>query len=114
MLPYFSELGIIFQSSCVGTPQLNDRVERKHLHILNVDRALIFQGNLPKSFWGECILGAVYLIDHTPSSLLQNKTPFEILCRKTPPLDHLLCLALCVSLIINALSKSTVRLFWLS
>lgn len=46
----FHERGIVFQTSCIGTPQQNGRVERKHRHILNVARALRFQGNLPISF----------------------------------------------------------------
>lgn len=50
MKNYFFEQGIIFQTSCVGTPQQNGRVERKHRHILNVARALRFQGNLPIDF----------------------------------------------------------------
>ena len=49
---YFVRNGIIFESSCVGTPQQNGRVERKHQHILNVARALRFQANLPIKFWG--------------------------------------------------------------
>ena len=50
MLDYFDTHGIIFQTSCVGTPQQNGRVERKHQHILNVGCALMFQGNLPITF----------------------------------------------------------------
>lgn len=44
---YFSENGIVFQTSCVRTPQQNGQVERKHRHILNVARGLRFHGGLP-------------------------------------------------------------------
>nr|KYP63606.1 Retrovirus-related Pol polyprotein from transposon TNT 1-94 [Cajanus cajan] len=50
MKNYFFEHGIIFQTSCVGSPQQNGRVERKYRHILNVARALRFQANLPINF----------------------------------------------------------------
>jgi transposase InsO family protein len=85
----FSELGIMFQTSCTGTPHQNGRVERKHRHILNVARALKFQGNLPISFWGECILTAGYLINRTPTPLLNEKSPYEMLNGKPPSYEHL-------------------------
>lgn len=51
---HFSTQDILFQTSYVGTPQQNGRVERKHRHILNVARALRFQRSLSVDFWGVC------------------------------------------------------------
>ena len=50
MKKLYREQCIIHQTSCVDTPQQNDRVERKHYHILDVARALRFQANLPIDF----------------------------------------------------------------
>lgn len=86
---YFHEHGIVFQTSCPGTPQQNGKVERKHRHILNVARALRFQGNLPISFWGECVLTAEYLINRTPTPVLHGKTSYEMLHGQAPLYDHL-------------------------
>lgn len=89
MKNYFLEHGIVFQTSCTGTPQQNGRVERKHRHILNVARALRFQGSFPIEFWGECILTAGYLINRTPSPVLNGKTPNEVLHGQLPSYAHL-------------------------
>ena len=86
---FFAEHDIIHETSCVGTPQQNGRVERKHMHILNTARALRFQANLPVDFWGLCALTAAYLINRTPTKLLQGKTPFEMIYHRSPPMDHL-------------------------
>lgn len=85
----FSEQGIRHQTSCVGTPQQNGRVERKHRHILNVARALLFQSSLPVKFWGESILTAAYLINRTPSRLLKGKSPYELIHGAPPSYDNL-------------------------
>jgi hypothetical protein len=64
-------------------------VERKHQHILNVGRALLFQSKLPKQFWSYAILQAVYIINRIPSPLLNNKSPYTLCFNKEPDLDEL-------------------------
>jgi len=89
MKNYFLKNGIIFQTSCTGTPQQNGNVKHKHQYILNVARALRFQGCLLIDFWRECILTAGYLINKTPSSILNGKTPFRMLYGCDPTYDLL-------------------------
>ncbi|CAA7060014.1 unnamed protein product [Microthlaspi erraticum] len=86
---FFREKGIVHQTSCVATPQQNGRVDRKHRHILNVARALLFQGNLPIKFWGEAILTAAYLINRTPCAIHLGRSPYEILHGQKPSYDQL-------------------------
>lgn len=63
MPSYYSSLGIIHQKSYVETPQQNSTVERKHRHLLNVTRALLFHYNLPKCFRSFLVCHAAFLIN---------------------------------------------------
>lgn len=69
------------------TLQQNEIVERKHRHFLDV--AVPLSCNLMSLllFWGQCILTATYLITRLPSSILNNKTPFQILFDKSPSIS---------------------------
>jgi hypothetical protein len=59
----YVENGIIHHTSCVETLEQNSVVERKHRHILNVARAILFHSKLPKFYWCYVVSYAVHIIN---------------------------------------------------
>ncbi|WVZ17715.1 hypothetical protein V8G54_010697 [Vigna mungo] len=55
----------------------NGVVERKHQHILNITRALLFHSHLPTVFWCYAAQHAVFFINQMPTPVLQNDTPHD-------------------------------------
>nr|GLL37723.1 uncharacterized protein LOC109182622 [Ipomoea trifida] len=86
---FFSQKGIVHQTSCTYTPQQNSRVGIKHGHLLSTIRALRFQANLPEIFWGECILHATYIINKLPSAAINNQVPYQVLLKRVPQYQNL-------------------------
>ncbi|GJV27187.1 putative RNA-directed DNA polymerase [Tanacetum coccineum] len=110
MFNMFSDLGIFHQTSCTHTPQQNGIAKRKHRHLLNVARSLIFQGGIPLRFWSDYILTVVYLINRLPSSVLNGLSHFELVYKKKPNLSHLRSFGcLCFSAILNNHDKMSFR-----
>ncbi|KAG7583619.1 Integrase catalytic core [Arabidopsis suecica] len=81
--------GIIHQTSCPYTPQQNGVSERKNRHLMEIARSIMFHTNVPKRFWSDAVMTACYLINRTPTKILQDKSPFEVLTKTKPSLDHL-------------------------
>jgi hypothetical protein len=86
---FYSSKGIVHQTSCVETPQQNGRVERKHQHLLNVGRSLLFQSKLPKQFWSYAVVHAAFIINRVNTPLLASKSPYHLLYNKPPDLSEL-------------------------
>lgn len=83
---FLKSLGIIHQTSCVGTPQQNGVAE---WNLLEVTRALLFHGNFPKTYWSYAVLSSYYLINRLPSKILRCKSPMEVLVGRPVDISHL-------------------------
>ena len=70
--------GIARQLTVRNTPQQNGVVERMNRTLLERTRCLLSNVGLNRSFWGEAINTACFLINRTPSTTIGLKTPIEI------------------------------------
>ncbi|KAG7572470.1 Integrase catalytic core [Arabidopsis suecica] len=86
---HLEKCGILHQTSCPYNPQQNGVAERKNRHLMEVSRAMLFQKHMPKRFWGDAVMTACYLINRTPTRILNDQSPFQILNRQNPNIDHL-------------------------
>ncbi|WVZ14716.1 hypothetical protein V8G54_012282 [Vigna mungo] len=77
MAEFYKNTGIVHQTTCVETPQQNGLAERKHQHLLNVTRSLLFQAHLPNIFWSYALSHAATLINCLPTPLLNNHSPHQ-------------------------------------
>eukprot|EP00742_Colponemidia_sp_Colp-10_P019010 GILJ01022017.1.p1 GENE.GILJ01022017.1~~GILJ01022017.1.p1 ORF type:complete len:919 (-),score=103.72 GILJ01022017.1:30-2786(-) len=89
MTMWLKAKGIMINRTMPYTPQQNGIAERTNRVIQERVTAMLLDANLPKQFWGEAALCAVYLINRSPSRTLKDKTPIEVLTGKKPNLQHL-------------------------
>lgn len=68
---FLDSKGIIHQTSCFSSLHQNDVVERKHVHLLETCRSLLFQSHFPIKLWEECLLTATFFIKKYPPRILQ-------------------------------------------
>ncbi|KAI5341512.1 hypothetical protein L3X38_020786 [Prunus dulcis] len=80
---FFCDQDIIHQTTTPFTPQYNGVSERKNRQLLEVARSLMLDMSVPHHLWGHGVLAAAYLINYTPSRVLDFKTPLDVLCAHT-------------------------------
>jgi histone deacetylase 1/2 len=74
---FFSKTGIVHLVSCPHAHQQNGAAERKHRHNVEVGLSLLAQSSMPLKYWDQAFLTATYLINRTPSKVIEGSTPLE-------------------------------------
>lgn len=78
--------GIKRQFTVAYTPQQNGVAERMNRTLAERMRAMLRTASLPNSFWAEAAMTACYIINRSPSTAINLKTPMEMWTGK--PADY--------------------------
>ena len=63
--------------------------ERMNRTLMEKARSMLSGTGLGQEFWAEAVETACYLVNRSPSSALEDKTPHEVWTGKKPSLSHL-------------------------
>jgi hypothetical protein len=71
------------------TPQQNGVAERMNKTLMEKARSMLNGVELGQEFWAKAVGIACYLVNRSPSSVLDDKTPHKVWTSQTPSLEHL-------------------------
>ena len=74
--PLLEEMGIKHETTAPFSSQSNGKAERLNRTLNGYVRSMLFQANMPKSFWAEAMVTAAHTINRLPSSSI-NAIPYE-------------------------------------
>jgi histone deacetylase 1/2 len=82
--PFLAKFGISHLMTPPHSPQHNGIAKRRHRHIIKTGLTLLHQSNLPLKFWSHAFQTTTYLINHLPTPILNNRSPFHALFGDIP------------------------------
>lgn len=80
--------GIKHQKTVPYTPEQNGKVERDNRTFVEAARTMLCSKQLPIKLWAEAVNTAVYVINRTGKSSVENKTPCELWYKTTVDMNH--------------------------
>jgi transposase InsO family protein len=87
---YFRDSKIKQEFTVPETPQQNGVAERFNQTLVEMERCLLIEAKLPKSYWVRALAAAVHIRNLTVSIKgNQNRSPFELFTGKAPRRIHL-------------------------
>ena len=81
--------GIKRELSTPYNPQQNGIAERKNRTIMEAARSMLHDQDILMHLWIEAIKTVVYVQNHTPHIVLENKTPEEVFSGRKPKISNL-------------------------
>lgn len=75
--------------SHLTTPPHTPEAERRHIHAVETGRALLHHANLPSQLWSVAFTTVVYLINRTPTPIINMISPFKVLYKSKPDYNKL-------------------------
>eukprot|EP00253_Pinus_taeda_P009597 PITA_09597 len=86
---FYKKCGITWQKTTPYTPQQNGVSERMNKMLMERARTMLSGAGLGQEFLVEVVETAYYLVNRSPSSTLEDKTPQEVWTGKKPSLSHM-------------------------
>ncbi|KAK8923921.1 hypothetical protein KSP39_PZI019707 [Platanthera zijinensis] len=71
------------------TPQQNGIAERKVRHLIEICKCWLHAKGIPMSFWAKGMVCAAYVINRMPLSPNNMKSPYELVFKEKPSVEHL-------------------------
>ncbi|DAZ93021.1 TPA: hypothetical protein N0F65_009656 [Lagenidium giganteum] len=81
--------GIKMRFSNAYKPQENDIAERRMRMFMEKMRAVLFEGHFPIGLWAEELMYVAYIINITPTPMLDHFSPYHCWFRRTPNIKKL-------------------------
>jgi len=72
-----------------NTPEHNGIAERLNHTLIERVHAMMHASSLPKNLWGEAVMHATWVKNHTSTRCLGKKTPYEMLYQRKPNLENI-------------------------
>jgi hypothetical protein len=86
---FFLTHGVLLRMSCPYTSSRTGKAERIIRTTNNTIRSLLFQANIPPTFWVEALHTATLLLNILPTKTLHFSTPHFALFKTVPSYEHL-------------------------
>jgi hypothetical protein len=97
---YCAEHGIECQLTAPYSPQQNGVVDQRNQRIVNMARCMMKAKSLPSYFWGQAMSTTVFILNRSPTRVVDGKASFEAWHDETPTV-HFLCTFGCIAHVKN-------------